>query len=80
MKNLSFISDACNNHAEPGSYNFDVELDAPGADAGEDQSISYGATTSLDGMGTGGSGNYLYHWEPADLLDDPMLPILQRLP
>ncbi len=71
VKNLSFISDACNNYAEPESYDFEVSLDSPEADAGEDQMISYGGSTTLEGDGSGGSGNFSFHWEPADLLVDP---------
>ncbi len=71
VKNLSFISDACNNYADPASYDFEVELDSPEALAGDDQTIAYGGNTMLDGDGDGGSGDYYFHWEPASLLDDP---------
>lgn len=71
IKNLSFISDACNNYATAEVYDFDVDLDSPEADAGVDQNIAYGGTASLIGSANGGSGNYTYHWEPADLLNDP---------
>ncbi len=43
----------------------------PVADAGNDQNIPHGTSTQLFGYGAGGSGNYTYHWEPADKLDDP---------
>ena len=39
-------------------------------DAGTDQSITYGSTVKLTGSAEGGSGNYSYQWEPAELLTD----------
>ncbi len=42
----------------------------PVANAGEDQIINPGTPTSLHGEGTGGNGNYTYHWEPASYLID----------
>jgi hypothetical protein len=71
IKNLSFISDACNNYAAAEVYEFEVELDAPIADAGDDVDIPYGTSTSLEGDAEGGSGTFFYHWEPEDLLVDP---------
>jgi hypothetical protein len=71
IENLSFISDACNNYAAAEVFDFEVELDAPIADAGEDVDIAYGASTTLEGDAEGGSGNFFYHWEPADLLVNP---------
>jgi hypothetical protein len=43
----------------------------PVANAGPDQSILIGTTATLNGSATGGSGNYLWHWEPASLLINP---------
>jgi hypothetical protein len=43
----------------------------PVADAGPDQTILFGTSTSLNGSAGGGSGNYLWHWEPANLLINP---------
>lgn len=43
----------------------------PLANAGPDQSIVYGATTSLTGSASGGSQNYSWHWEPASMLVNP---------
>jgi len=45
--------------------------DVPVADAGPDRAISPGNSTILFGSASSGSGNYLYHWEPADKLIDP---------
>lgn len=42
----------------------------PWADAGPDQGIPFGTTTVLNGSGSGGSGQYAYHWEPANKLID----------
>ncbi len=74
IKQLSFISDACNNYADPESYNFTIDLESPVADAGEDINIPYAATADLESSATGGSGNYTYSWQPAELLDDPTSP------
>lgn len=43
----------------------------PLANAGTDQSINYGLSTTLNGSATGGSGSYTWHWEPVNLLLDP---------
>ncbi len=71
IRQFSFISDACNNYADPEIYPFIIDLDAPTASAGDDIDIAYAATATLDGSAYGGSGNYAYHWEPVDLLVDP---------
>jgi hypothetical protein len=42
----------------------------PVADAGEDQSINYGTSTTLHAA-SGGAGTYSYHWSPEALLTDP---------
>ena len=41
----------------------------PVADAGEDQTVTYPATATLSG--SGGSGTFNYHWEPADKVVNP---------
>ena len=66
----SFISDPCNNYTLPDIHPFNIELETPEASAGEDIDIAYGGTATIDGSAEGGSGNYSYHWEPADLLID----------
>jgi PKD repeat protein len=43
----------------------------PISDAGNDKSIPYGTNTTLQGLATGGTGSYSYHWEPASLLVNP---------
>jgi len=43
----------------------------PAADAGADQTIPYGTWTTLDGSGSGGTPDYTWHWEPANMLIDP---------
>ena len=70
---FSAISDACNNYAQSAQFPFVVELDSPDANAGDDQSIAYGANATLNGSATGGSGSYEYSWTPSELLDDPAL-------
>jgi hypothetical protein len=43
----------------------------PVTNAGLDQAIPYGTSTTLNGLATGGSGSYDYYWEPADSLINP---------
>jgi hypothetical protein len=43
----------------------------PAANAGTDQTIGFGASTTLNGSASGGSGNYSWHWEPAASLVNP---------
>jgi len=43
----------------------------PIADAGSDQTIPYGTTTTLNGEASGGSGEYIWHWEPSEWLNNP---------
>lgn len=42
----------------------------PVANAGDDITIAWGTSTTLNAA-TGGSGSYSYHWEPEDLLLNP---------
>jgi hypothetical protein len=44
---------------------------SPATNAGTDQSIAYGTSTTLNGQVTGGSGDYQYSWEPANKLTNP---------
>jgi hypothetical protein len=44
---------------------------SPSTNAGTDQTIAYGTSTILNGMVSGGSGNYSYSWEPAIKLTNP---------
>lgn len=46
----------------------------PVPEAGSDQTIPNGTSTSLQGSASLGSGNYSYHWEPADKLVNPYNP------
>ncbi|MDP2722156.1 MAG: T9SS type A sorting domain-containing protein [Bacteroidales bacterium] len=68
---FSAISDACNNYAQSTTVPFSINLDTPDANAGDDISIAYAGTATLQGSASGGSGQFAYYWEPADLLDDP---------
>jgi gliding motility-associated-like protein len=45
--------------------------DNPVANAGPDQNIQIGTSTTLTGSATGGSGLYSYYWTPEELLVDP---------
>jgi hypothetical protein len=56
------------------TVNGDIELNVyahPIPDAGPDQSIPFGTSTTLHGYAGSGSGNYSYHWEPAGKLVNP---------
>lgn len=48
-------------------------FDPPIADAGVDQSIPYGTSTTLNGSATGGSGSYSFEWTPENLLVNPFV-------
>ncbi|MBW6460979.1 MAG: T9SS type A sorting domain-containing protein [Bacteroidales bacterium] len=43
----------------------------PVSNAGDDQTIPYGTSTTIYGYVTGGTGIYNYQWEPAGLLINP---------
>lgn len=45
----------------------------PDISAGPDKTIAEGLTATLEGSVSGGSGNYSYQWEPADLLTNPAI-------
>jgi len=66
----SFIVDACNNTAILNSYEFDIDLNSPTANAGEDKSIGYAGTAQLDGSVEGGLGPFLFEWQPEEKLED----------
>ena len=48
-----------------------VENNRPQAYAGLDRTILSGTTTNLNGQASGGSGNYAYSWQPANLVMNP---------
>jgi len=70
---LSFIQDLCGNNASTQSFTFNVDLESPQADAGDDVEIPFLTATQLNGTVTGGSGNYIYNWTPAEKLEDPTI-------
>jgi PKD repeat protein len=53
----------------------------PVANAGTDQTISFGASTTLYGTASGGTGNFSWHWEPASFLVNANVqnPVTQSL-
>ncbi len=51
----------------------------PIAEAGDNQTIDQGQTTTLEGSASSGSGNYSYHWEPANMLVQNNIPNPQTL-
>ena len=48
------------------------EVETPAAFAGEDQVIGFNQQASLNGYGTGGTGNYAYFWSPAGKVLNPI--------
>jgi len=65
------ISDGYN----PAEGNVTVVVNPqPQCNAGEDETIPYGTSTTIYGAAWGGTGSYIYHWEPSYLLIDPDLP------
>ena len=69
------VRDLCTNEAGPLPKSFNLhETNSPSASAGEDETLPYGAFLTLHGSGSGGSGSFAYHWEPASLLVDPDIP------
>ena len=60
------ITDA-NGCTNSNSVNVTVN-EVPIADAGIDQTIQYGTSTTLSGSALGGSGDYSYSWQPSDSL------------
>jgi hypothetical protein len=54
-------------HSDPFSY------------AGVDVIIPYGTSANLQGTGSGGSGNYLYYWVPADMVTNPNSSVTQTV-
>ncbi len=52
----------------------------PIANAGDDQVINEGTTTTLDGNATGGIGTYNYKWEPSSWLESNIIPNPLSLP
>ncbi len=47
------------------------QVETPSAFAGEDQVIEFNQQASLNGYGTGGTGNYAYFWSPAGKVLNP---------
>ncbi len=49
-----------------------IQVDpSPTTNAGNDQTVPYGTSTTLNGQVSGGSGNYSYSWQPAGKLVNP---------
>jgi|AntRauTorcE11898_2_1112593.scaffolds.fasta_scaffold00291_12 gliding motility-associated-like protein len=53
---------------------FVFHYETPQAYAGEDMTIQNNGTASLNGFGTGGSGQYSYFWSPASLVENASAP------
>ncbi|MBR4391349.1 MAG: PKD domain-containing protein [Bacteroidales bacterium] len=61
---------SCGNQTCSHTVNKNVTVNAlPQTNAGQDQTISYGATARLNG--SAGTGNFTYHWEPANMVTNP---------
>ena len=50
------------------------------AEAGADQTIAYNAMATLQAAASGGSGNYLYEWQPPSLVQNDTAREVQTLP
>ncbi len=61
-------SNSCGNGS---SSTLAVAVNYVTANAGSDQSVPYGTSTTLNGTASNGSGNYRYSWQPANLLINP---------
>jgi hypothetical protein len=62
------ISDGYN----PASSSTSVTVNPiPVSNAGDDQTIPYGTSTTIYGAASGGTSTYYFSWEPADLLINP---------
>ncbi|MDA3942462.1 MAG: PKD domain-containing protein [Bacteroidetes bacterium] len=53
---------------------------SPVADAGPNKVINIGTFTTLEGSASGGTGNFVYLWTPADSLDNPQTGQYQPQP
>jgi hypothetical protein len=66
------IHDLCSNAAlYQGTPFILTEIGAPSANAGNDTTIANGSIITLHGNGSGGTGSYTFHWEPAAMLTNP---------
>jgi hypothetical protein len=66
------IEDLCGNIALFQGYPFQMSpINAPSANAGNDTLVGNGSIITLHGYGSGGSGPYTFHWEPAAMLTNP---------
>lgn len=66
---ISYLEDVYCEGETSGSAEVTVNP-AAAVDAGTDETIPYGTSTTLNGSATGGSGNYSIQWEPAAKLLD----------
>ncbi|MCK4678173.1 MAG: T9SS type A sorting domain-containing protein [Bacteroidales bacterium] len=55
-------------------------MEPPLAYAGEDQTIEYNTTTTLNGSAEGGSGDYSWYWTPETYLVDPTIQNPETFP
>lgn len=68
------VRDLCDNIALYQGTPFQMaEINAPSANAGNDTTIANGAIITLHGHGSGGTGAYTWHWEPAAMFPNPNL-------
>lgn len=61
---------SCNWSGNPGTTGATLTNGSNCQNAGEDINIAYGATAQLDGTVDGGSGNFLFDWQPEEKLED----------
>jgi len=69
------VHDLCDNICIYQGYPVQLtEINAPAVSAGNDTTVANGAIITLHGAVSGGASPYNYHWEPANLLNDPNVP------
>jgi hypothetical protein len=64
---LAVNSNTCGESIDELQLNMHQPLEVS---SGEDQYLNSGSIVTLEGTVSGGSGEYLYSWEPAELLED----------
>ncbi|HEY9115019.1 MAG TPA: T9SS type A sorting domain-containing protein [Bacteroidales bacterium] len=70
---LNGIQDACGNITGSQTLSFYLNLSSPVANAGPNMDVPFLGTATFNATVQGGSGNYSYDWQPAEMLVDPTI-------
>ena len=73
------LTASCGGHCTAEKTKTITVYNIPVANAGADQNINYGASAHLQGSG-GNSGNFSYHWEPANKVNNANIANPQTIP